>query len=84
VAAVLWDLGAVWVHRGGYGVASIERECTIARRALGIVLLIVLPTARVATMGMWFLFHRDPDFALIAVLVLIMIIASTLLGVGAA
>jgi hypothetical protein len=50
----------------------------------GIVLLIVLPTARVATMGAWFLFHRDPDFALIAALVLVIIIASTLLGAGAA
>jgi Protein of unknown function (DUF1634) len=50
----------------------------------GLVLLIVLPTARVATMGMWFLFHRDPDFALIAALVLFIIIASTLLGAGAA
>jgi uncharacterized membrane protein len=50
----------------------------------GIVLLIVLPTVRVATMGTWFLFHRDPDFALIAALVLFIIIASTLLGAGAA
>jgi uncharacterized membrane protein len=49
----------------------------------GIVLLIVLPTVRVATMGTWFLFHRDPDFALIAVLVFVIIIASTLLGAGA-
>jgi hypothetical protein len=46
----------------------------------GIVLLIVLPTVRVATMGTWFLFHRDPAFALIAVLVLVIIIASTVLG----
>jgi uncharacterized membrane protein len=50
----------------------------------GIVLLIVLPTVRVATMGTWFLFHRDPDFALIAALVLVIIIASTLIGAGAA
>jgi uncharacterized membrane protein len=49
----------------------------------GIVLLIVLPTVRVATMATWFLFHRNPDFALIAVLVLVIIIASTLLGAGA-
>jgi uncharacterized membrane protein len=49
----------------------------------GIVLLIVLPPVRVATMGTWFLFHRNPDFALIAVLVLVIIIASTLLGAGA-
>jgi hypothetical protein len=34
-------------------------------------------------MGTWFLFHGDPDFALIAVLVLAVIIASTLLGAGA-
>jgi hypothetical protein len=39
---------------------------------------------RVATMGVWFLFHRDLDFALIAALVLVIIIASTLLGAGAA
>jgi hypothetical protein len=52
--------------------------------SIGIVLLIVLPTVRVATMGAWFLFHRDPDFALIAALVLVIIIASTLLGAGAA
>jgi uncharacterized protein DUF1634 len=50
----------------------------------GIVLLIVLPTVRVATMGAWFLFHRALDFALIAALVLVIIIASTLLGVGVA
>ena len=50
----------------------------------GIVLLIVLPTVRVATMGTWFLFHRDPVFALIAILVLVIIVASTLLGAAAA
>ena len=50
----------------------------------GIVLLIVLPTVRVATMGAWFLFHRALDFALIAALVLVIIIASTLLGAGTA
>ena len=50
----------------------------------GIVLLIALPTMRVATMGVWFLFHRDLDFAFIAALVLVIIIASTLLGAGAA
>jgi hypothetical protein len=49
----------------------------------GIVLLIVLPPVRVATMGTWFLFHRDPDFALIAASVIVIIIASTLLGAGA-
>jgi Protein of unknown function (DUF1634) len=49
----------------------------------GIVLLIVLPMVRVATMGAWFLFHRDPDLALIAALVLVIIIASTLLGASA-
>jgi uncharacterized membrane protein len=46
----------------------------------GIVLLIALPTMRVATMGMWFLVHRDLSFALIAALVLAIIIASALLG----
>ena len=52
--------------------------------SIGIVLLIVLPTIRVAMMGTWFLFHRDPVFAVIAALVLVIIIASTLLGAGAA
>jgi uncharacterized membrane protein len=46
----------------------------------GILLLIVLPAVRVATMGTWFLLRRDSDFALIALLVLAVIIASTLLG----
>jgi Protein of unknown function (DUF1634) len=50
----------------------------------GIVLLIALPTLRVAVMAVWFLFRRDLDFALIAALVLVIIIASTLLGAGAA
>jgi uncharacterized membrane protein len=50
----------------------------------GIVLLIALPTMRVATMSVWFLFHRDLDFALIAAGVLLIIIAATLSGVGAA
>jgi hypothetical protein len=49
----------------------------------GIVLLIALPTLRVALMAVWFLFRRDLDFALIAALVLLIIIASTLLGAGA-
>jgi uncharacterized membrane protein len=51
--------------------------------SIGIFLLIVLPAVRVAMMGTWFLFHGDPDFALIAALVLAVIIASTLLGAGA-
>ena len=50
----------------------------------GIVLLIALPTVRVATMAVWFLFNDDHDFALIAALVLAIIVASTLLGAGAA
>ena len=50
----------------------------------GIVLLIALPPARVATMAVWFLFNDDRDFALIAALVLAIIVASTLLGVGSA
>jgi uncharacterized protein DUF1634 len=50
----------------------------------GIVLLIALPTLRVALMAVWFLFRRDLDFALIAALVLVIILASTLLGAGAA
>jgi uncharacterized membrane protein len=50
----------------------------------GIVLLIALPTIRVATMAVWFLLNDDRDFALIAVAVLAIIVASTLLGAGAA
>ena len=50
----------------------------------GIVLLIALPTLRVAVMAAWFLFRREVDFALIAALVLVIIVASTLLGAGAA
>jgi hypothetical protein len=50
----------------------------------GSVLLIALPTMRVATMGVWFLFHRDLEFALIAALVLAIIIVSTLLGADVA
>lgn len=50
----------------------------------GIVLLIALPPVRVAAMGAWFLFNRAPDFALVAALVLLIIIASTLLGAGVA
>ena len=50
----------------------------------GIVLLIALPTMRVATMAVWFLFNDDRDFALIAFAVFAIIVASTLLGAGAA
>ena len=46
----------------------------------GTLLLIALPAVRVVTMGTWFLFNRDPVFAVIAALVLVIIIASTLLG----
>ena len=50
----------------------------------GIVLLIALPPVRVATMAVWFLFNDDLDFALIAALVLAIIVASSLLGIGSA
>ena len=50
----------------------------------GIVLLVALPPMRVATMAVWFLINDDRDFALIAALVLAIIAASTLLGVGSA
>jgi len=49
----------------------------------GIVLLIALPTLRVAVMGIWFLFHRDLEFTVIAALVLAIIAASTFFGAGA-
>ena len=49
----------------------------------GIVVLIVLPSLRVAVMSAWFLRKREVDFALIAALVLAIIIFSTLLGIGA-
>jgi len=48
-----------------------------------IVLLIALPTVRVATMIVWFLFHREADFALISIVVLAIIIASALSGAAA-
>jgi uncharacterized membrane protein len=50
----------------------------------GIVLLIALPTVRVATMAVWFLRNDDRDLALVSALVLVIIVASTLLGAGAA
>ena len=46
------------------------------------MLLIALPPVRVATMAVWFLFNGDRDLALIAALVLAIIVASTLLGIG--
>jgi len=49
----------------------------------GIVLLIMLPTVRVATMAVWFLINADRDFALVAALVLAIIVASTLFGANA-
>jgi hypothetical protein len=49
----------------------------------GILVLIALPVMRVATMSLCFLLRRERDFALIATLVLAIIIASTLLGIGA-
>jgi hypothetical protein len=50
--------------------------------SIGIVLLIALPAVRVATSVIWLLFHRELDFALIAALVLVIMLASTLLGAG--
>jgi hypothetical protein len=50
---------------------------------IGVAVLIVLPTLRVATMGVWFLLHGDFDFALIAALVLAIIVVSTVLGAAA-
>jgi uncharacterized membrane protein len=50
----------------------------------GILLLIALPSVRVATMGLWFLFRRDFEFALIAMAVLAIIVIATFLGLGAA
>ena len=49
--------------------------------SLGIALLIALPTLRVAMMGVWFLLHRDFDFALMSSVVLAIIAISTLLGI---
>jgi len=50
----------------------------------GIVVLIALPTIRVTMMALWFLWNGERDFALIAALVLAIILASTLIGAGAA
>jgi uncharacterized membrane protein len=49
----------------------------------GIVIMIALPIMRVVVMGVCFLFRRERDFALIAAIVLAIVIASTLFGVGA-
>jgi uncharacterized membrane protein len=49
--------------------------------SIGIALLIALPTLRVAMMGVWFLLHRDFDFALMSSVVLAIIAISTLLGI---
>jgi hypothetical protein len=50
----------------------------------GTVLLMTLPVLRVAVMAMWFLKHREVDFAAIACLVLLVIVVATFLGAGAA
>jgi uncharacterized membrane protein len=49
--------------------------------SIGVALLIALPTLRVAMMGVWFLLHRDFDFALMSSVVLAIIAISTLLGI---
>jgi hypothetical protein len=87
-----WLLGlGSWASCGLIATGMVLRVLGVSARSgadhlvsTGIVLLIALPTMRVATIGVWFLFHRDLDFALIAALVLAIIIASTLLGAGAA
>lgn len=61
--------------------AALEKTGLISA---GIVLLIGLPSIRVATMGLWFLFRRDFEFALIASAVLMIIVIATFLGLGAA
>jgi uncharacterized membrane protein len=63
-------LGSVGLQYGSFLVSA------------GIVLLIALPATRVALMGVWFLLERDLEFSLIAAFVFIIIIASTLLGIG--
>jgi hypothetical protein len=77
-----WGLIATGMVLPALGVSA--RSSTDHFVSIGIVLLIALPTTRVATMGVWFLFHRDLDFAFVAALVLAIIIASTLFGAGAA
>ena len=87
-----WLLGfGTWVSCGFIVAGMVLTVLSASARSpaqhlisTGIVLLIVLPTVRVATMGTWFLFHRDPCLALIAAVVLVIIIASTLLGASAA
>ena len=86
-----WLLGfGTWASCGFIAAGTVLPVLSASARphaehlvSAGIVLLIVLPTVRVATIGAWFLFHRDPNFTLIAALVLVIIIASTLLGAGA-
>jgi hypothetical protein len=62
----------------GIGARSIADHMV----SIGIALLIALPTLRVAMMGIWFILHRNFDFALIAGFVLAIIILSTLLGIN--
>jgi uncharacterized membrane protein len=51
--------------------------------SLGVIVLIALPVLGVAVAGLWFLFQRDLDFALMAALILAIIAISTALGVRA-
>jgi uncharacterized membrane protein len=83
-----WLLGAgTWASCGLIAIGMILRVSGLMTSlgadhfiVAGIVLLIALPMMRVIAMGVWFLLHRDLDFALIAGLVMVIIIASTLLG----
>jgi hypothetical protein len=50
----------------------------------GVAMIALLPALRVVSMGVWFFARRDTQFALIALAVLLIIAASTCLGLAAA
>ena len=86
--AQLLALGT-WVSCGLIAMGMVLKLLSASARgqashfvSIGIVLLIALPAVRVATSVIWLLFHRELDFALIAALVLVIMLASTLLGAG--
>jgi uncharacterized membrane protein len=85
-----WLLGAgTWASFGLIATGMALSASGVSPRpgahlvSAGIVLLIALPALRVVVMGVWFLLNREVDFALVAALVLMIIIASTVLGIAA-
>lgn len=89
-ARLAWLLGkGTWASCGIIAIGMIVTAFGFSAQvgasivSAGIVLMIALPTLCVAMMAAYFLSRRELDFAFIAALVVIIIVASTLLGVGA-